>query len=816
MPRDLQQALRRLAAHKTVTLLAVLSLALGIGATTVLFSVVDATVLDPLPFPESEELVSIYLRLPTDGTTRGQLRPVDGDYLELARFDHRLDGLAAIASTGNPLRLGDRTLTPLLREATAGYFELLGVAPTLGRTFDESEMRIGGSDVVVLTWSFWQEELGGRQDVLGSVLEIDRRPHSVIGVMPQGFRDPLYPTAPALWLPLRIRELDEDGEALVLARGGRRGERAFLRVFGRMDSAGSLGDLNSRLETLSGDLAARYPENEDRTLFAMPLVDDTVAGHQQTVWLLFGAVALVLAVACTNVGSLLLGQAAQRRSDVAVQRALGASGMTLAKQFLTESVVLSLLGGLLGIAVAVVTLPLVGSWAVSNLNLPSHNAIDLDWRVLAFAVALSIVSGLAFGLVPLRQALRVGSGSLRSARTTPTRRSSSLRAALVIGELALSVVLLVAAGLMLRSLVALTSVPAGVEEDGAVLLRTAARGNFAGPERWADFERQVRAALVQIPGVEAVGAANVPPIFDGGRPVALDLGDVARDDAEPTANLFLAGEGLFEALGTELVAGRAFQSSDLPDAAPVALVNRAFVERFASESSTPSAIVGSTLRFAEQDQVARTIVGVVGDIRRPGIRPEPVPMLFLPLSQSPLETVSYVVRSSVESALLLEQAEHAIKNLSAESPVYNTDTLGRALGRLTMQQSLLGSLLSGFAVIGVLLACLGTYALLAQWVHERRRELGIRMAFGARPRDIVALMRREASALGLAGLLIGGVVAAVSTTGLRSQLYGVASLDPITYALVAIVLFVVVLVAALVPTLRAARVDPALTLRRES
>lgn len=810
--QDIRTGFRQAARRPGSSLLAVLSLSLAIGITVVLFSVLESTVLDPLPFPDDHRLLSLYQRVPTDGHAR-DLRPSDGDWVELARAAEAgeldgIDGLAAIRSTGLPITLGDRVLAPLMREASRGYFSLLGVAPAEGRTFSAEETRIAGPDVVLLSHEFWQRELGGA-DVVGEGLILDGRSHTVVGILPAGFTDPLYPTSPVLWLPLRV---DESGP---LARGGRRGERAFLRVFARLERGAGLERANEALGRLSADLAARFTENEDRRLVAKALLDDVVEDHRAAVLLLFVAVCLVLAIACVNVGSLQIARLAQRSDEVAMRRALGAGLGHLARQLVAESLALGSLGGLGGVLLAVLLMPWAAARVGDAFGAPAYNPIDLHWRVLGFAVAVTLGASLFFGLAPLRAAGRVRAGGLGGSRATGSSKARRARRLIVASQLALSVVLLAGAGLTVRTLLALDSVPAGFVAEDAVMLRTGARGAFEEPDRWLDFHRGVRERLARLPGVVAVGGASVPPLFDGGAPMRLDLGelsDAAGRLTETTADAFLVGEGLFEALGTPVLRGRSFGGEDRVDGMPVMMVSRAFAERFLRPLGVDP--VGAVVRVGD-DLHPRLVLGVVGDIRQPGVRPEPVPRVYFPIEQATRETVSYVLRlESGDPVAFLETATAAIQSWVPEAPVYAQQTVAEAARELRGPERMLSLLLSGFSLIALLLAVLGTYAALTQSVGERRSEFGIRMAFGARPSDILGRVRREAGAVGLLGLAGGMVVSLLASRLLASRLYGVTTADPLTYLGVAGLLLSVVLCAALLPAWRASRLEPAKALRR--
>ena len=802
-PRDFAHAARSLWRRPITTTLSIASLALGIGATAVLFSVLDSTVLRPLPFADLERLASVYVDVPTDGSTRGRLRPADGDWVELTRANLDLESLVAIRSTGLPVRLGDRILTPLMREASLGYFEMLGVSPLLGRAFAAEEMRPGAGDFTVLSHTFWRDELGKREDILGEALDFDGRPHTVIGVMPPGFLDPLYPTAPSAWLPLRIDESE------MLARGGRRGNRSFLRVFAKLQDGDSTSRFGDRLDAFASDLARRYEGNRDRGLVAVPLLEDAVQNYRASVGFLFAAVSLVLLVACTNVGSLRLGIVSSRRDDFAVRRALGASTGRLVRLLMTENLLIAAVGGLLGVALAAGWMPMASAWVARVFFTPTFNAIDLDGRAIAFAVTVSALSAVIFGLAPLRQILRVRAGSA-GRRTTASGRSLRQRRALVVLELALTTVLLVCAGLVLRSMFAVSSVPLGAVEEGAVILRSSARGAFAEREDFARFERETVAALRRIPGVVAAGSTSVVPLFDGGRPVQIDLGEQALPGVEPTANQFVAGTGLFAAMGMPILEGRAFDERDEFDSQAVTVVSREFVRRF-MKPGEPA--VGAVLRLAQSEPLS--VVGVVGDLRRPGARPEPVPMMYVPTAQSPRETISYVVRGAPGSeASILEAAGAAIQRISPESPVYNTATMPDTVRNIGSPMTMLGQLLAAFAAISVFLACLGTFALMSQLVSDQRREIGIRMAFGASARDVMRRVLASAAWMGVLGLVLGSGAAWAAAGLLRSQLYRVQTLDPTTYLVVTVTLFAVVWVAGSVPAWRASRVAPMEVLRR--
>ncbi len=787
--QDLRFALRSFRRGPGFATVAVLTLALGIGATAAVYSVLRAVVLRPLPYASPERLVRVIETTPA-GDDFSVSAPTFRDLREQSRSFRLLAALGdrevALLGRGEPTRLTGVT-------ATADYFPLLGVPPTLGRVPTSAEVE-SGEQVTVLSYRAWQSELGGDPAVLGRTIDLDGAPVKVVGVMPRGFESP---GDPDLWLPLRLdpRAEREDHELSVVGR-----------LADGVDRAGAAAELRG----IAARLGAQYPQTNGGWGFHVtPLRRWLVpAPVERTVWLLMGAVGLLLVLTCANVSNLLLGRAARRRREIGVRAALGAGRARIARQLFTESVVLAACGALGGALFAAGAVPLLRRLLPADVH-PAA-AIAVDGGVLAFAAAVAALTAVVFGLLP---ALTVSAGGLREAatglRTTGTR--SRTRDALVVAELALAMTLLVGAGLFLTSFLRLEAVDLGVDRQQVLAVPLA-----PSSQRYSDDERArlllaIEERVSGLPGVVAVGSSNVEPLSGGG--TAIDVAVEGRP-AGPGETRFVrwrsVSPGFFRAAGVRLLAGRALRPADYaPEAPAVIVVTRAFARALFGNQDPLDRRVAMGVNGTNW----RRIVGVSEDVQDVALAEPPQPLFFIPDASWPWMTL--LVRTRQDAATLAAPLRHAIWSLAPDLPVPTVEPMSERVAGAARRPRFQLEVMATFAAVALLLAAVGIYGVISQFVALQTREIGVRLALGAAPARILRLVVRRGAALVGAGLVVGGVAALALGRFLGSTLYATPAADPVTFAAVALVLAAVGLASALVPARRATRVDPQTALRAE-
>ncbi len=807
MTRDLRFALRTLFKNAGPSTVAVVVLALGIGANTVVFSLVYGLVLKPLSFQDPDRLVRFFGTEEARG--RDSQRVSEATVHAAREHGGSFAAVAGASNTGLSVTDSERPLNPLMRQVTAGWFEMLGAQPALGRTFTAEEHR-QGARVVLLHHNFWQSYFGDDPEVIGKTLELNDETYEVVGVMPSFFRNDAFPNEPVLWLPLAENAAPDP-------------RRANFVLIGRLADDGTLGQAREEASRLMGDLAATYPETHAvRGLRVETLHGSLVERFEPALIVLFVAVGFVLLIACSNVAHLLLTRALGRGQEIAVRQALGAGRLHLMRQLLTESLLISLAGAGLGVLAAFWSIGPLGRLMPSNTPVPLIDRVQVEPGVMLFSLGLACLTTLFFGLLPMRQLYQDAAGwlSAGSSRAIGGRSRSRLRSTLVITELALSMVLLVGAGLTVRSLQHLRGMDLGFEEEGLLVGRIGARGaGFDAPERWADFHAQSLDKLRQLPGVESVGGIEFLPTFAGGfgatSPVAAQ-GTELSPDQRPRAVLLSSLPGYFEAAVQPILSGRDFNAHDTVDGEQVAVISRSLA-RLLWDDADP---LGKMLVVGEgEDLTTVRLVGLAEDLRGVADNPLPSPILYRPQAQRPTINFSVYVRRSgaTETQLLalVPKIEDAVWSLSRDAPVYGFATMQQIVRNVEWQPRFLVQLLTGFALLALVLAATGVYSVLAYAVRERNREIGIRMAVGAGSGDIVRMVAREALILATVGVGLGIVGALAASRGLESQLLGVTARDPLTYGVLAVGLTAVALIASYLPARKATQVDPVIALRSE-
>ena len=802
--REFRTAARSLARRPGFSAVIMLTLALGIGANVAIFTVVDGVLLRPLPFPASERIVAIDhhapgLDLPELGTSLGLARV----YLDQA---HTLASVAVVDDDARNLTGGDRPDRVRVAEVSPGFFDVVRTRPAMGRAFTEDDARPGTAPVAVLTWSAWQGRFGGDPAVVGSTVRIDGVPTDVVGVMPEGFAFPEDETA--VLLPVDIPR-----GAPPMGAFGR-------QLIARVADGATVDDARREVEALQARIPEFDPDNDLTPAFlekagwsvtVQPLRDKVVGDVRATLWIVLGTVGFVLLIACANVANLFLVRAEGRQREVAIRAAMGAGRGRIALTFLAESLLLGLAAGALGTGLAVAGVRALVAFGPQEL--PRLHEIGMDGTVLAFAVALSVLAGVAFGLLPVvrylgRSFARVLRDGDRS--VTEGRRRNRVRNLLVAGQLAMALVLLVGSGLMIRSYQRLRSVAPGVNPRGVTAVDVS-MGEVDDRGRATDFYRQVADELEGAPGVTAVGATNSLPL----RPNGLNGGSFEiesrprADDALPPVAMWAAATpGFFQALGIPVVEGRAMEDADGTNGERNVWVNEAFAHAFLDGRA-----LGERVRTSG-DSTWATIAGVVGDVRQFELKQPVRPLLYFPMSSTlptsvGLTSATLVLKSAAPQAEVVTAVRSVVGRLGPEVPVTRAASMESVVARSMADTSFTMALLAIAAGVALLLGTVGVYGVIAYAVSQRTREIGVRMALGAQAGDVERMVVRQGMAVAVMGTAVGVGAAFALTRLMASILFEVSATDPLTFAVVAVALVGVALLASWLPARRAARLDPA-------
>jgi len=806
--QDFRYAARSLRNTPGFTAVAVLTLAFGIGATTAIFSLVYGVMLRPLPFPQPDQLVDVW-ELP-DRTDPDQMHLVSPpNFIDFREQSETFEGFAAfvfrfVNVTGGdaPERLDGLMVSP-------NFFDVLGVEAIQGRTF-VLDGDAAAQPTVVLGQGLWQRRYGSDPTIIGEQISLDGVSHTVVGVVPSSVRSSTF-WKTELWLraPRGIPNPnfigDDDDDFLT-----RRGSTALF-VFGRIKPAVTLQQARAEMDTIAQRLADEYPDtNAGKGVRLVPLSE--VGDARQDLLVLFGAVTFVLLIACANVANLILARAAGRERELAVRTALGAGRSRLIRQLLAESVILSVLGGALGV--------LLASWSMDSLlalnpdTLPRQQELGVDRWVLGFTLLLSMLTALGSGLAP---ALHASRSDLRASLAQGRRGSrgqtrQGLQRSLVVAQIALALVLLVGAGLLGRTFLALQRVAPGFESQGVLVLSVfLPESRYAGDTQLTAFYTEVVERLASVPGVRSATAVSMSVPFRG---MGM-TGDFSIEGRPPLPSgekhqAILRGisPSYFRTMGIPILSGRSFVPADEAAARKVAVINQTMSRRFWPNESP----LGR--RFGGEDDWAE-IVGVVGDVKNDGLEREPRPQTYFPLALFPLRYVDLVVKTGSDPVRLAEAVRTAVRAVDADLPVIAVQPLDRIVGQSVADRRFNTLVLAVFAGLAIVLAAVGVYALMAHSVSQRTSELGIRIALGARTADVYAVVLREGLVLSLLGAAIGTAGAFWITRLLGSELYGVTASDPLTFAAGVVGLVSVALLACYIPARRATKVDPLVALRAE-
>lgn len=806
--KDVKFGARMLRKHLGFTVVAVLTLALGIGANASIFSVVNAVLLRPLPYPNADRIVAIQ-ELNEKGS---RVQVTAANFLDWRAQSNSFEHLAAIFTRTANLAVGDRAERIDLAVTSTNFFQVFGVQPHIGRFFFREEEVAGHNPVAVLGYGLWQRQFGGDPALVGKSITLDGQAYTIVGIAPAGFQ---YPDRTELWIP-PVKDVPLLNPQMDIQRARGFG---FLSAVGLLKPGVSVKQAHEEMTAITARLRQQYPDtNNNRFDRVVSLQTHLVGESSMALMLLLGAVALLLLIACANVANLLLARAASRQKEIAVRLALGATRLRLIRQLLIESLLLGLIGGTVGL--------MLGWWGVDMMrrllpvDFPRAQAINLDWRVLGFTLLVSICTGLVFGLAPAFQSTNPDINETLKENTRGASggvRHNRLRSLLIVSEVALSLVLLIGAGLLFRSFMRLQAVELGFRPQHVLTFRLAPSGaNFTEDAQYTNFYSQVAERIKTLPGVDRVGVINTLPLMKGpttafrveGRPLL-------TPDKWPGVNYRSVSPDYFSTVNVPLLKGRAFDAHDNDSSTLVILVNQSLVRRdFEGEDPIGKRInIGGTGRDGQP--IWFQIVGVVADVRNLELNTEPTPEIYTSYLQDPFANMSYVVRSQVEPESLVPAIREAVRQVDKAQPVAEVREMKQIVSEAAAQPRFNSLLLGIFASLALLLAAAGIYGVMSYAVTQRTHEIGVRVALGAQGRDVLRLIIGQCLKLTLIGLALGLVCALAMGRVLTTLLYGVEPTDPWTFISGVLLFIAVALLACYVPARRATKIDPLTALRYE-
>lgn len=803
--KDIRFAFRSLLKHRAFTAIAVVTLALGIGGSTSIFTVVDAALIRGLPYKSPDRLFHIWEKTPQEKFAKREFSYPDyQDYEKNSVFEGGLaaytGGGALLGGQGEPESVG-------APRVSANFFSVLGVDPILGRTFQTGEDQPGGAKVTILTHAFWQRRFGGDPGVVGQTLTINSEPYTVIGVLPASFQFALRNND--LWLPYQPTQNQ-------LTRRFMHG----TNLIGRLKPGLGPTEAQSELTVIAGRIEQEHNSSHaGTTAYLVPLQEEIVGTVKPILLVLLAAVGFVLLIACANVASLLLTRSLSRQKEVAIRAALGASRWRVVRQLLIESVLLSLVGGAAGLLLAYWGVPaLVASIPQNQLNaMPFLKSLSLDAGILAFSFGLSVITGLIFGLAPALQSSRLDliEALKEGGRQTAAGASHRLRSAMVVTEIALAVVLLVGAGLMMKSLLRLLQTNVGFETENLLTMTIVLPpSKYTEPGKRVGFNDQLRERVQSLPGIAGAGTVNILPLNSGNTTRFYIDGDpVPPPGTETESNIRTVSDDYFKALGVPLLAGRTFDARDTPDSPPVVIIGKTIADHmFAGRDP-----VGKRLRYAGVQLDPIEIVGVVGDVKITGLDEAVKPVLYYSFRQNSSTFSNLVARTSTDPNALTASIRNEVRNLEPEAAILNVRTMDEMIAQTpaSFMRRFPALLISIFAGIALLLASIGIYGVVSYSVSQQTHHIGVRMALGARPSDILRMILKQGMVLALLGVGIGVLASFGLMRLLSALLFEVSTTDAATFSLVTGALFAVALLACYLPARRATKVDPLVALRYE-
>lgn len=801
---DLHYAVRALKSRPGFAAVIILTLALGIGANSAVFSLLFAVVLRPLPYEDADQLVALWAT--KGGGSRSASYPNFHDWRAQNRVFEDIGSYRSIDHTvvhaGEPMRIEGARVS-------AGFFSVLRVRPAIGRAFLPREDLAGADNVVMLSDGLWKRCFGGDAEIIGRRLMIDGEQSTVVGVLPPGFDFPSELSAPEVWTPT-------SGDASLFS------ERSWglLGAVARLKPGVALKQAQVEMDTIAGRLAQQYPDDNTGLGVGLgALHEQVVSGVRPALLVLFGIVGLVLLIACANVANLLLARGSGRTREFAIRAALGAGRRRLMGQVCTENLLLAIIGGVVGLVLACWSIEALLAFLPSDL--PRANEIGINAEVLLFTLVASLLTGLIFGAFPAMIAARVDlQGSLRAGRRASTsRRRQRTRGGLVIAEVALALVPLMGAGLLARSFVRLTNVDAGFDPENLLSFRLAVPPTEDDdPRRRAAFHDRVIEHFGSLPGVEAVGASTSLPL--AGFHIGLTFRVLGRPEPapgeEPHARYDSVSAGYFRTMGIQLREGRVFAEKDERDGARVMVISESMARRYWPDEDPIGRLVEPSIAIDEGDEVeAFEIVGIVGDVRYRRLNAEAYPCMYVPHRQQTWSTMSFAARTSVDPAVVMRAVQGEIAAITTEEAPYELSTMDRRLAGSVGRQRFSMLLFGIFALLALTLASGGIYAVLSYEVMQRTHEIGVRMAIGAQRSDVLCQVLKQGFGLVAVGLGVGLLGSFALTRALSSQLYEISPVDPVTFIGVPAFLSAAALLACYIPARKATRVDPIVALRCE-
>jgi putative ABC transport system permease protein len=801
--QDVRYGFRMLRKNPVFTVVATLTLALGIGANTAIFSVVNAVLFRPLPFAEPDRVVAVFESNPAKGFDRFSASPPN--FMDWRDQNHVFSGMAAYVP--NPMALTGRGEAARLKTvlATPDLFPVLGVSPFLGRAFATEEGQRGHDHVAVLSHRLWQERFGGDRSVIGQTIRLDGENYEIVGVMPAEFQFPI--SVADLWVPLSFRE------NVATQRGAH-----YLGVVARMKPGVSVAQASEELKRIHAGLAAAYPDKDKGwTAFANDYRTAVVGNVRPALLILLGAVALVVLIACTNIANLLLARAGDRDREVAIRTALGAAPGRLIRQLLTESLLLSLLGAAAGLVVAYWAIAVILAYGPQDI--PRIHSVQVDAHVLEFTAALAVVTGLIFGLLPAWRASKPNvNQSLKSGpRTVGRHEGKWLRSSLVAGELALSLALLAGAGLLLRSFAKLQGVDPGFTPSHVLTFNlTLPEASYPDGNRTAAFYDDLLQRIQSLPGVRSSAVTSIRPFSgdDFSSSFVVTGAPPEPPGEERSAQLRVVTRDYFTTLQIPLLRGRPFQAGDRRDSPQVVLLSRSAERKFFPNGDA----LGKEMRFGARmgfDKLKGEVIGVVGDVHDFGLDTEPPLDAYLLADQSGIADLSVVVRSAGDPASLASAVRDQVHAVDKDLPITQMSTMDDVMAESLAERRFYMLLLGIFAAIALTLAAVGVYGAMAYSVSRRTQEIGIRLALGARHKQVLAMVLSRAALLVGIGLGAGLIATAAASRILAGLLFGISATDPLILAAVTVALALVAMLAGYLPARRVLRVDPMVALHYE-
>lgn len=801
--QDIRYGFRLLLKSKGFTIAAIVSLALGIGANTAIFSIVNSVFLTPLSFKEPASLVHIWATAPERGIR------LTGDSLPKFRVFQQqnqvFSDVGAIVGTSQTLTgHGDPVMVQASR-VSEQFLRTLGIRPQVGRDFSPDEDRPGGPAVAVISQGFWQRRFGGDQSAVGKTIELNNVHHTIIGVLPPDIGFPYSETE--VWLPRVMDVADLSPEDMERGSG-------FLQVIGRLKPGVTIAQAQTALNTASEGYKQTYPGNVDANfgVVVKSFTENWVGGDRSTFYSLFGAVAFVLLIACANVATLMLARFTRRSNETAIRAALGATRGKIIRQFMTESILVSLIGGIVGGIIGILSV----RWllAAGEEFIPRAGEVRVDYRVLLFTLGVSLLTGFLIGLIPAIHTSKINLATILkegSRSSIGSAQRMRLRKVFVVSEIALSVILLIGASLLITSFIRLQDVSLGIDSKNLIALDLSLPPTkYEGPKQ-ADFYHQLIERLRATPGVKAAAATDGLPVAGTNRTTYAVIGrPIPEVNRRSIADVASVTPTYFETMGIPLLGGRNFTDQDQLDGQKVILISKQMAEKVFPDGSA----VGQQMIVGSRNNDPRLIVGIVGDVR-PSLEEDPHDHVYIPSRQRPLAAMTVMVRGATQGQEILPSVREAIRSLDNNLPILITMSMDTLIDRSVNGRRLVMVLMSLFAGLAMFMAAIGLSSTISYTVTERTNEIGIRMAMGAQRFDILKLIMRQGVVLTIIGIVIGLVGAYALKTVLASMVFGVSATDPGAFATIAVTLGIIALLACYLPARRATKIEPIEALRYE-